>query len=69
MNDTATKPANMLEIHRYFAGGSLDSVPAKLTDDEKKAYGIAAFRKDWEALSESDKNDIKVGIGNGTFTY
>lgn len=69
MSDTAVKPANMLQVHRYFAGDSLNEVPASLTEEQKKAYGIAAFRKDWEALSETDKESIKVGIGNGTFDY
>jgi len=28
-----------------------------------------AFAKDWKQLSDQDKTQLKVGIGNGTFTY
>lgn len=27
------------------------------------------FASEWKALSETDKADLKVGIGNGTLTY
>lgn len=27
------------------------------------------FRKEWAALSDSDKEDLKRGIGDGTLTY
>lgn len=30
---------------------------------------MASFRRDWQALTEQDKKDLRVGIENGTFTY
>lgn len=30
---------------------------------------LAQFRKDWMTLSEQDKSDLQVGLGNGTLTY
>ena len=30
---------------------------------------MAAFKKDWERLSEQDKADLREGITNGTLTY
>ena len=43
--------------------------------DVKNALGYdnaAEFRKDWGSLTESDKNDLKNGVGKGgtgTMTY
>jgi len=30
---------------------------------------LAAFRKDWEALTDEDKVQLRTGIENGTLTY
>lgn len=30
---------------------------------------ISDFRKEWAAMSETDKAQIKEGIANGTLTY
>jgi hypothetical protein len=30
---------------------------------------IASFRKEWEALSDTDRDQIKQGIGNGSLNY
>lgn len=30
---------------------------------------MAEFRKDWTALTEEDKRQLREGIENGTFTY
>ena len=30
---------------------------------------IATFKKEWEALSEKAKSDIKSGLKDGTLTY
>lgn len=36
----------------------------------KSTYSsLAQFRKDWDALSETDKAQLKAGIGDGTLTY
>lgn len=59
----AFKPAGMLAIHRYFAGDSLNTVPASLTSDQKARYGVAPFRKDWESLSDTEKEFFKVEVG------
>lgn len=40
--------------------------------DIKDLFGystLSAFSKDWKQLSDKDKEQIKEGIGNGTFTY
>jgi hypothetical protein len=30
---------------------------------------IATFRKEWEDMTATDKEQLQVGIGNGTLTY
>lgn len=30
---------------------------------------IAQFRKEWAALTEQDKTELRTGIENGTLTY
>jgi hypothetical protein len=30
---------------------------------------LSAFRKDWQKFSEKDKEQIRLGIGNGSLTY
>jgi hypothetical protein len=34
-------------------------------------FGMSAseFSREWKALSDSDKAQLKTGIGNGTHTY
>lgn len=31
--------------------------------------GLSAFKKDWDALSEEGRADIRNGIQNGSLTY
>jgi hypothetical protein len=40
--------------------------------DLKEFFGyemLKDFAKDWKVLSDQDKEDIKEGVGNGTFNY
>ena len=40
--------------------------------DVMKFFGYdnaAAFRKDWAALSDASKTQLKQGIGDGSLTY
>lgn len=30
---------------------------------------IAEFKREWMALSDNDKDDLRQGIGDGTLTY
>jgi len=30
---------------------------------------LKAFSEEWKALSDTDKEQLKEGIGNGTFSY
>lgn len=43
------------------------------TINEVRAYfdiaTAAEFTKEWRALSDADKTDLKTGIGDGTLTY
>lgn len=56
MTDTA-KPATMFEVFAFFS------------DNKTNDYRMAQFRTDWNALTDKDKENLKVGIGNGTFNY
>lgn len=48
------KPATVKEVYDFF----------------KETYtNLSAFSADWKTLSESDKEQIKTGIGDGSFTY
>jgi hypothetical protein len=49
--------ATMLDVFKYFS------------DNKTSDYKLSTFRKDWEALSEQDKTDLRTGIGNGSLTY
>ena len=39
--------------------------------DVMKFFGIqiATFRKEWEQLTDTDKAQLKKGIGDGSLTY
>jgi hypothetical protein len=51
-----TKNVTLRDIHLFFKG-----------DDA--SFTLKAFREQWEALTDSDKAQIKVGMGDGSFTY
>jgi uncharacterized protein YhbP (UPF0306 family) len=49
----------------------MDSKPATLMD-VKNFFGIergVQFRAEWSQLDQSERDAIRLGIGNGTFTY
>lgn len=48
------------------AAASLKDVAAFLRKDGES---LTDFSKEWKSLSETDKEQIKEGIGNGTLTY
>lgn len=50
------KPANMAQVYHFLAEG-------------QKGYTMSAFRTEWQALSDKDKNDLRNGIGDGTLSY
>lgn len=35
----------------------------------KEGESLTAFSKEWQALSDADKAQIREGIGNGSLTY
>ena len=47
--------ANMSDVYKYFADGT--------------NYKMVDFRKDWQALSDQDKADLKNGIEDGSLNY
>lgn len=51
------KPATMVQVFQYFSEGK--------TND----YKMSAFRDDWNQLTDKDKEDLKSGIGDGTYNY
>ncbi len=46
--------ASIADVWRYFK----DGYPS-----------MASFKADWEKLSDTDKADLKKGVGDGTLTY
>jgi hypothetical protein len=57
MTDTIASPiATLNDVHKFFKGADA-------------SYTLKAFRDDWANLSDETKNQLKVGIGNGTYTY
>lgn len=36
---------------------------------ENPSDSLAQFRKDWATMSDTDKAQLKAGIGDGTLTY
>jgi hypothetical protein len=62
----------------FFIGNKADQTsgvimdkPATLVQVSKffEFDNIASFRKEWEALSDTDRDQIKQGIGNGSLNY
>lgn len=47
----------MLDVYAYFS------------DNKTNGYKLAQFKKDWQALSDKDKDDLKKGVQDGTFNY
>lgn len=47
----------MLKVFNFFS------------DNKTNGYTLTQFRKDWEQLSDQDKEDLKTGVENGTLTY
>jgi hypothetical protein len=47
-----------------------DTTGAKLTEI-MKFFGLTAakFQREWSKLTDTDKAQIRQGIGNGTMTY
>lgn len=52
--------ANLAQVHKFFA--------AK-TDPSSKDYSLAQFRAEWARLSDTDKAQLREGIGDETFNY
>lgn len=47
-------------------------MPEATLNEIRAYFGItsaAEFAREWRQLSTQDKEDLKAGIGNGTFTY
>lgn len=57
--------ATIAGIYNFFAGDGMN----KPTTEEKAAYPLTKFRLDWAELDVTSKEQIAVGIGNGSFTY
>lgn len=57
--------ATIAGIYNFFAGDGTN----KPTTEEKAAYPLAKFRVDWAELDTVSKEQIAVGIGNGSYTY
>lgn len=49
--------ATMVDVYNYFS------------DNRKNDYKLATFRTEWSELTDQDKSDLRMGIGNGSFTY
>ena len=55
------------------------SQPAKLSEvmdylnpkdaDGKRVQGVKQFTDEWKELTEQDQEQIKAGIGNGSYNY
>lgn len=39
----------------------------KVSDDPRNS--LTAFSHEWKALTDQDREQLKTGIGEGTFTY
>jgi hypothetical protein len=48
--------ATLTQVHKFFQG-----------DD--KDYNLAKFRAHWSELSDTDKTQLRDGIGDATLTY
>jgi len=35
----------------------------------KSGETLKGFTEEWKALSDADKDEIRLGLGNGTLTY
>ena len=47
-----------------------DPKPASLLDTKKFfEMTMADFNRDWKLLDQKSRDEIRLGIGNGTFTY
>lgn len=51
------------------AASKISAVWAFFKDTYTGAGGLTQFRKEWEELSDVDKNQIRGGIESGTLTY
>jgi hypothetical protein len=51
------KPATVSEVYRFFS------------DNKSNGYTMSQFSAEWKQFSEAERDQIKVGIGNGTFDY
>lgn len=49
--------ATMAEVWRYFADG------------DTKSFPLGKFREEWAELTDTDKAQLRAGVGNGTLTY
>ena len=49
-----TQPATLKDVRDYF---------------KQEGENLTDFGKEWKELSDKDKDDLKKGIGDGTFTY
>lgn len=47
----------MLEVFKFFS------------DNKTNGYALATFRKEWTALNDKDKEDLRNGIKSGTLDY
>lgn len=61
----AEKVATIGEVYNFLAGDGKE----KPTKEQKEAYPLARFRKEWGELSTEDQQQIKAGIGDGSFNY
>jgi hypothetical protein len=54
--------ASIKEVAEYFKVGD-----GTVSDDPRNS--LTVFSREWKALDETDKTQIRDGIGNGTYDY
>lgn len=47
----------MLKVYQYFS------------DNKTNGYTLAAFKADWQRLTDKDKEHLKSGVEDETFDY
>lgn len=53
MAENTTTLASLTDVRKYFGGYDT----------------LKDFRTDWEKLTDTDRVQLRTGIGNGTFNY
>jgi hypothetical protein len=58
------------DVYKFFADTTgVGKLTGVLSTDDKSNYRLSQFKSDWLKLTSADRDQIKLGLTDGSLTY